>query len=109
MSKKYLWRIFQYPHDKAWRAIRNVFPVRTIDTLYGLISMSRSKRQLPRVTLDELEISDVIQTLRGVAAGTDINTTYDTRDTVENNLIKGTGHYFPNNMEEAQTMRFQVM
>jgi len=45
-------RIFQYPHDEAWRTIRNVFPVRTIDTLYGLISISRSERQLPRVTLN---------------------------------------------------------
>jgi len=68
-------RIIQYPHDEAWRAIRNVFPFCTIDTLYRLISMSRSERQLPRVILDELEISDVIQTLRGVAAGKDINAT----------------------------------
>ena len=71
--------------------------------------MSRSEWQLPRVTLDELEISDVIQTLRGVMAGADINVTYNTQDTVENNLIKGTGHYVPDNMEEARTMRFQVM
>ena len=38
-----------------------------------------------------------------------INATYNTQDTVENNLIKGTGHYVPDNMEEAQTMRFKVM
>jgi len=68
-----------------------------------------SERQLPRVTLDELEISDVIKTLRGVAAGMDINVTYNTQDMVENNLIKGTRHYVPDNIEEAQTMRFQVM
>ena len=59
-------RIFQCPHDEAWRAIRNVFPFRTFDTLYGIISMTQSERQLPRVTLDELEIYDAIQTLRGV-------------------------------------------
>ena len=86
-----------------------MFPVRTIDTLYGIISINRLERQLPHVTLDELEISDVIQTLRGVTAGTDINETYNTQDTVENNLIKGTGHYVPDNIEEAQTIRFQVM
>jgi hypothetical protein len=34
---------------------------------------------------------------------------YNAQDTVENNLIKGTGHYVPDDMEEAQTMRFQVM
>ena len=47
--------------------------------------------------------------LYGVAAGTDINAMYNAQDTVENNLIKGTGHYVPYDMEEAQTMRFQVM
>ena len=69
----------------------------------------RSERQLPSVTLEDLEVSDVIQTLRGVAAGTDINAMYNAQDTVENNLIKGTGHYVPDDMDEAQTMRFQVM
>ena len=34
---------------------------------------------------------------------------YNHQDTVENNLIKGTGFYVPGYMEEAQTMRFQVM
>jgi hypothetical protein len=38
-----------------------------------------------------------------------INATYNTQDTVENSIIKGTGHHVPDNMEEAQTMRFQVM
>jgi hypothetical protein len=102
-------RIFQYPNDEAWRALRNVFPIRTMDALYAIISMNRSERQLPRVTLEDLEVSDVIQTLRGVAAGTDINAMYNPQDTVENNLIKGTGHYVPDDMDEAQTMRFHVM
>ena len=48
-------RIFQCPNDEAWRALRNVFPIRTMD----------------------LDITDVIQTLRGVAAGTDINAMYN--------------------------------
>ena len=45
----------------------------------------------------------------GVAAGTDINTMYNPEDTVENNLIKGTGHYVPDDMDKTQTMRLQVM
>jgi hypothetical protein len=98
-------RIFQYPNDEAWRALQNVFPIRTMDTLYGIINMTRSERQLPRVSLEDLDITDVIQTLRGVAAGTDINAMYNPQDTVENNLIKRTGPYVPDNMEEAQTMR----
>ena len=38
--------------------------------------------------------------------GTDMNAMYNTQDTVENNLIKGAGHYVPDNMEEAQMIRF---
>ena len=44
----------------------------------------------------------------GVAAGMDINAMYNSQDTVENKLINGIGHYVPDNIEEAQTMRFQV-
>ena len=72
-------RIFQYPNDEAWRALRNLFPVRTMDTLHGIISMTRSERQLSRVSLEDLDITDVIQTLKGVAAGTDINAIYNPR------------------------------
>ena len=54
-------------------------------------------------------MTDVIQTLRGVSAGTDINAMYNPQDTVENNFIKGTGPFVPDNMEEVQTMRHQVM
>ena len=86
-------------------ALRNVFTIRSMDSQYGIISMTRLERQLSRVSLENLDITDVIQTLRGVAAGTDINP----QDTVENNLIKGTGPYVPDNTEDAQTMRFQVM
>ena len=80
-----------------------------MDTLYGIRSMTRSERQLPRVSLEDLDITDVIQTLRDVAAGTDINAIYNPQDTVENNIIKGTGPNVQDNMEEAQTMRYQVM
>ena len=49
-------RIFQYPNDEAWRALRNVFPVRTMDALHGIISITlRSERQLPRVSLEDLD------------------------------------------------------
>ena len=44
-------RIFQHPNDEAWRALRNVFPLCTMDELYGIISMKRSERQLPWVSL----------------------------------------------------------
>ena len=47
------------------------------------------------VTLGDLEVSDVIQTLRAVAAGTDINAMYNPQDRVESNLIKGTGTLRP--------------
>ena len=48
-----------------------------MDTLFGIISMTRSERQLSRVSLEYLDITDVIQTLGGVAAGTDINAMYN--------------------------------
>ena len=47
--------------------------------------------------------------MSGVAIETDMNTIYNSQDTVESNLIKGTGHYVPDNLKEAQTMRFKVM
>ena len=84
------------------------FSLRTMDTLYGIISMTRSERQLLWVSLEDLDITGVTQTLRGVSAGTDINAMYNPQDIVENNLIKGTGSYVPDNMEEAQTTLFQV-
>ena len=46
-----------------------------------------------------LDIKDVIHLLRGVI-------TYNFEDTFENNLFKITGAFVPDNMEEAQTMRF---
>jgi len=79
-----------------------------MDALYAIISMNRSERQLSRVTLEDLEVSDVIQILQGIAAGTDINAMYNPKNTVENNVIKGTGYYVLD-MDEVQTMRFQVM
>ena len=34
---------------------------------------------------------------------------YNPPDTVENNLITGIGHYVPDDLDEVQTMRFQVI
>ena len=52
------------------------------------------------VALEDLEVSDVIQTLRGVVARTDINAMYNPQGTVENNLTY---------QIIFATMRFQVM
>jgi hypothetical protein len=56
-----------------------------------------------------LDSKDVIRLLRGVAETTDNSTTFNFEDTFENNLFKITGPFVPDNMEEAQTMPFQVM
>jgi len=58
-----------------------------MDILHGIIIMTQSERHF-RVTL---EVTDVIQNLRGDAAATDINAMYGSQDTVENNPINETG------------------
>ena len=73
------------------------------------MNLTRYERHLPRIPLSDLNINDVIRLLRGVAEMTDKNATYNLEDTFENNLFKITGPYIPDNMEEAQTMRFQIM
>ena len=40
---------------------------------------------------------------------TDNNATYNLEDTFENNLFKIMGSFIPDNIEEAQTMQFQIM
>ena len=80
-----------------------------MDTLQGMVNLTRYERNLPRIPLSDLDIKDVIRLLRGVAETTDKNATYNLEDTFENNLFKITVPYVPDNMEEAQTMRFQVM
>ena len=79
-----------------------------MDTLHGMVNLTRYERHLPRVPLSNLDIKDVIRLLRGVAETTDNNATYNFEDTFENNLFKITG-FSPDNMEEVQTMRFQIM
>ena len=77
-----------------------------MDTLHGMVNLTRYERHLPRIPLSDLDIKDVIRLLRGVAETTDNNATYNLEDTFENNLFKITGPYVLDNMEEAQTMRF---
>jgi len=74
-----------------------------------MINLTRYERHLPHIPLSDLHIKDVIHLLRGVAETTDNNATYNYEDTFENNLFKITGDFAPYNMEEAQTMRFQIM
>ena len=44
-----------------------------------------------------------------MAETTDNNATYNFEDTFESNLFKITGPFVPDNIEEAQTMRFLIM
>jgi len=80
-----------------------------MDTLHGMVNLTRYERHRPRILLSDLDIKDVIRLLRDVAKTTDNNTTYNFEDTFENNVFKITGAFVPDNMEEAQTMRFQIM
>ena len=77
-----------------------------MDTLHGMVNLTQCERHLPRIPLSDLDIKDVIRLLRGVPKTTDNNATYNFEDTFENNLFKITGPFFPDNMEETQTMRW---
>ena len=77
-------RLFQFPSDEAWRALNQVFPFRTKDTLQGMVNLTRYERHLPRIPLTDLDIKDAIRLLRGVAETTDNNATYNLGDTFEN-------------------------
>ena len=66
-----------------------------MDTLFGIISMTRSERQLPRVFIDQdLDITDVIHTLKGVAAGTDIFAMYNPKILLKITISRGQGVMF---------------
>ena len=71
-----------------------------------MVSLTRYKRQLPRKNLD---IKDIIRLLQCGAETSGNNATYNSEDTFENKLFKITGTFVPDNMEEAQMMRFQIM
>ena len=102
-------RLFQFSKDEAWRALNQVFPYKTMDTLQGIVKLTRYERHLPRIPILDMDIKDVIRLLRGVAETTDNNATYNYEDTFENNLFKITEGFVPDNMEEAQMRRFQIM
>ena len=38
-------RLFQFPKDEAWWALKQVFPFRTIGTLHGVVNLTRYERQ----------------------------------------------------------------
>ena len=81
-----------------------------MDILHGMVNLTRYERYLQRIPLSDFsDIKDVIRLLRGVAATTDNNATYNFEDMFENNLFKIIGPFVPDNMEEAHTMRFQIM
>ena len=66
-------------------ALNQVFPYQTMDTLQGMVNVTRYERHLPRIPIAELDIKVVIRLLRGVAETTDNNATYIYEDTFENN------------------------
>ena len=99
-------------HFQRWGvadSLNQVFPFRTMDILHGMVNLTQYERHFPRIPLSDSDIKDVIRLLRGVNETTDNNATYNFEDTFETNLFKITGPFGPDNMEEAQTMRFQVM
>ena len=87
-------RLFQFPKDEAWRTLNQVFPYRTMDTIHGMVILTRYERHLPRIPLSDFDIKDVIRLLRGVAETTDNYATYNFKDTFENNLFKITFFLF---------------
>ena len=76
-------RLSQFLKDEAWRALNQVFSFRTMDTLHGMMNLTRYERHIPRIPLSDLDINDVIRLLRGVAETTDNNATYNFEDTFE--------------------------
>jgi len=79
-----------------------------METLPGIINISRSEQRLPRVPLHNLTVQEVINTLRSVAHTTDKESAYNSEDTLQGNLTKRTGSVRPNSMDEANTMREKV-
>jgi len=79
-----------------------------MDTLYSIISITRLERQPPGVCLENLDINNNPD-LTGSSRRDGYQRHVQSQDTVENNLIKETVSYVPDNMEEAKTMRLQVM
>jgi len=79
-----------------------------METLRGIINMSRSEQRLPRVPLQSLTVQEVINTLRTVAHTTDKEFAYSSENTFEGNLTKRTGSILPDSMDDAKTMRTKV-
>ena len=79
-----------------------------METLRGIVNMSRNEQRLPSVHLQSLTVQKLINTLRTVVHTTDKESTYNSDDTLEGNLTKKTGSIFPDSMDDANTMRTKV-
>jgi len=93
--------LFVYPSNLKRRVLKQVFTFRTMNTFHGMVTLTRYEQKLPRISLSDLHIKDVIRLLRDVAETTSNNATYNFRDTFQNNLLKITVSFVPDNMEEA--------
>ena len=76
-----------------------------METLRGIINMSRSEQHLPRAHLHSLTIQEVINTLRTVAQTMDKESVYNSGDAFEGNQTKRTGSILPDSMDDANAMR----
>ena len=94
-------RLFQFPKDVTWRALNQVFSLR-------MVNLTRYERHLPRIPY-RIWTSKIRLSRGGVAETTKNHATYNFEDTFENNLFTITGPFVPDDMEGAQTMRFQIM
>ena len=79
-----------------------------MDTHYGIISMTWSERKLPRFTLDNLEVTEIIQTSPGVAAGTDVLAMYNRRRPISPKLIPHFSASVPNMYQRTAIGQFTV-
>ena len=59
-----------FPKGEAWVS-KQVFPFWTIDTLNGIVSLTRYQEQLPRIPTSDPDIKDIIRLRRGVAETTE--------------------------------------
>jgi hypothetical protein len=73
-----------------------------------MVSMARAERNLPREPLEGHSAREVIEILRYASEGTSL-ALYNAQDTLTNNLLKASGLYIPDTIQEAVDMRHKVM
>ena len=76
-----------------------------METLRGIINMSRSEQRLP---LQSLTVHVVINMLRTVAHTTYKESAYNSDDTLEGNLTKQMGSILADSTDDANNMRAKV-